>query len=159
MTRVGLLVAAALMAPTLPHSQGPAAATATSPGAGGPSANGPASGDTYEADGRRDPFLALFSAHPGTRGVLKRGDGLAGYAVVEISVRGVMQSRGLLIAMVQGPDKKTYIVHSGDRLADGVVKSVIPQGLVIVKNINDPLSVRKQREVRKLLRSLEDTKE
>ena len=34
-----------------------------------------------------------------------------------------------------------------------------PQGLVIVQDVNDPLSLVKQREVRKLLRSLEDAKE
>ena len=28
-----------------------------------------------------------------------------------------MQSRGALVAMVQGPDNKTYIVHQGDKLA------------------------------------------
>ena len=79
--------------------------------------------------------------------------------VGEISVRGVMQSRAALVAMIQGPDNRTYLIHQGDKLADGVVKSVTPQGLVVVQNISDPLSVQKQREVRKLLRSLEDAKE
>jgi Tfp pilus assembly protein PilP len=113
----------------------------------------------YEADHRRDPFLSPLSEGRGPRGVVKRGEGPAGYAVGEISVRGVMQGRGLLVAMIQGPDRRTYIVHSGDKLADGIVKSVTPQGLVIVQNISDPRSVQKQREVRKLLRSLENTKE
>ena len=79
--------------------------------------------------------------------------------VAEISVRGVLQSRGSLIAMVQGPDNRTYIVHQGDRLADGTIQAVTPTGLVIVQEVNDPLSLVKQREVRKLLRSLEDAKE
>ena len=43
--------------------------------------------------------------------------------VGEISVRGIMQSRGALVAMVQGPDNKTYIVHQGDKLLDGTIKS------------------------------------
>ena len=79
-------------------------------------------------------------------------------AVAEISVRGVMESRGKLIAMVMGPDNKTYIVHQGDKLLDGAVKSITPQGLVIEQEVNDPLSVVKQREVRKLLRGIEDAK-
>ena len=70
-----------------------------------------------------------------------------------------MQSRGGLVAMVQGPDKKTYIVHQGDHLADGTIKTITPQGLIIIQEVNDPLSLVKQREVRKLLRSLEDAKE
>ena len=47
----------------------------------------------------------------------------------EISVRGIMQSRGTLVAMVQGPDNKTYIVHQGDKLLDGTIKTITPQGL------------------------------
>jgi Tfp pilus assembly protein PilP len=76
----------------------------------------------------------------------------------EISVRGVMQSRGALVAMIQGSDNKTYIVHQGDKFLDGTIKSVTPQGLVVVQEVNDPLSLIKTRDVRKLLRSLEDAK-
>ncbi len=71
---------------------------------------------------------------------------------------GVLQSRSGLIAMVQGPDNRTYIVHPGDKLLDGAIKSITPQGLVIEQAVNDPLSVVKQREVRKLLRGIEDAK-
>ena len=79
--------------------------------------------------------------------------------LAEISVRGVMQSRGLLVAMIQGPDNKTYIVHQGDKLLDGTIKAITPQGLIVIQEVNDPLSLVKQREIRKLLRSLEDAKE
>jgi Tfp pilus assembly protein PilP len=162
-------VLAMLLVPSFGRAQSPAAAAPTAPAAsqGAPAVAAPAvaapaelpAAYTYEANGRRDPFLGVSSGPAEPRTVLKRGEGAAAYAVGEISVRGVMQSRGLLVAMVQGPDKKTLIVHTGDKLADGVVKSVIPQGLVIVQNITDPLSTQKQREVRKMLRSLEETKE
>src|SRR5262249_48839889 len=77
----------------------------------------------YNAAGRRDPFLGLIAA-AGTdaRGMVKHGDGLAAFSVNEISVRGVMQSRSKLVAMIKGPDNKTYLIHQGDKLADGVVK-------------------------------------
>jgi Tfp pilus assembly protein PilP len=78
--------------------------------------------------------------------------------VGEISVRGVMQSRGALVAMVKGPDNKTYLVHPGDKLLDGTIKTITPEGLIVVQQVNDPLSLVKQREIRKLLRSLEDAK-
>jgi Tfp pilus assembly protein PilP len=74
-------------------------------------------------------------------------------------VSGILESRGTLIAMVQGPDKKTYIVHQGDKFVDGTIRSVTPQGLVILQEVNDPLSLVKQREIHKLLRSLESAKE
>jgi Tfp pilus assembly protein PilP len=113
---------------------------------------------TYSTDGRRDPFLNLLAAGAEPRATGQRGDGPTGLTVAEISVRGVVQSKGALVAMVQAPDNKTYIMRSGDKLMDGTIKAVTTQGLVIVQEINDPLSIEKQREVRKLLRSLEDAK-
>jgi Tfp pilus assembly protein PilP len=79
-------------------------------------------------------------------------------AVADVSVRGILQSRGTLVAMIQGPDNKTYIVHQGDKLLDGVIKTITPQGLIVTQEVNDPLSLVKQREVSKLLRSLEVVK-
>ena len=76
----------------------------------------------------------------------------------EVSVRGILQSRGALVAMIQGPDNKTYIVHQGDKLLDGTIKTITPQGLIILQEVNDPLSLVKQREVRKMLRTVEDGK-
>jgi Tfp pilus assembly protein PilP len=114
---------------------------------------------TYRADGRRDPFLSLVGLGTDTRSTSRRGEGPSGMTLGEVSVRGIMQSRGALVAMIQGPDNKTYIVHQGDKLLDGTIKTVTPQGLVVVQEVNDPLSLIKTREVRKLLRSLEDAKE
>jgi Tfp pilus assembly protein PilP len=146
---------AAPQAQPAPAPAPPAGATAAAPAATPP----PQEAYTYKADGRRDPFLNLIGS--GTEGKItsRKGEGPAGMTVGEISVRGVMQSRGALIAMVQGPDNRTYVVHQGDKLLDGTVKSVTPQGLVIVQEVNDPLSLIKTREVRKMLRSLEDAKE
>ena len=113
----------------------------------------------YQSSGRRDPFLSPFGGSSESRQMSRRGDGPAGMSLAEISVRGILQSRGNLVAMVQGPDNKTYIVHQGDKLLDGTIKSVIAQGLIVIQEVNDPLSLVKQREVRKLLRTLEDSKE
>src|SRR5688572_11663229 len=72
---------------------------------------------SYRPDGRRDPFASLVGTGVDTRVTSKKGEGPAGFMVGEISVRGIMQSRGGLIAMVQGPDEKTYLIHQGDKLA------------------------------------------
>jgi type IV pilus assembly protein PilP len=111
----------------------------------------------YDPGGRRDPFLTLIGPANNARNGTKI-DSASGIAVAELSVRGVLESRGKLVAMVKGPDNKTYIVHQGDKLLDGAIKSITPLGLVIEQEVNDPLSVVKQREVRKLLRGLEDAK-
>jgi len=60
--------------------------------------------------------------------------------------------------MVQGPDLKTYIVHPNDRLFDGTVRAITADSLVILQDVNDPLSLTKQREVRKTLRAIEEVK-
>jgi Tfp pilus assembly protein PilP len=159
-----LAVGAAAQTPApAPAAQTPAAAAPALPAA--PAAARPAATPpeqeayTYRPDGRRDPFVSLVGAGSEGKASLKKGDGAASLTVAELAVRGVMQSRGALVAMIQGPDHKTYIVHQGDKLLDGTIKTITPQGLIVVQEVNDPLSLIKQREVRKLLRSLEDAKE
>ncbi len=110
----------------------------------------------YQAEGRRDPFTSLLNGGTDVKASLKH-DGIQTFMLGEVSVRGILQSRSTLVAMVQGPDNKTYLIHQGDKLADAVVKSVTTQGLVVMQDVSDPLSTKKQREVRKLLRSLEGT--
>ena len=140
-------------APAAPATQ-PAAPQPQTPPAAPPDAY------SYNPEGRRDPFLSLLGAGADRGGPqAKRGDGTAAMTVAEISVRGILQSRGILIAMVQGPDNKTYMLRQGDHLADGAVQAVTAEGLVIMQEVNDPLSLVKQRVVRKPLRSLEDVKQ
>ena len=143
--------------PEAPQGQGPRATPAPPPSAA--ATPPPQEAYTYRSEGRRDPFQNLVGAGTEGKSTSRRGEGPTGLTVGEISVRGIMESRGALVAMIQGPDKKTYIVHQGDKLLDGTIKSITSQGLVVVQEVNDPLSLIKQREVRKLLRSLEDAKE
>jgi Tfp pilus assembly protein PilP len=141
-------------APAATTGQGPAAAPA-------PTASKPPPPDAYvyRSEGRRDPFLSVIGTGEVPRDSSRKADGPTGLSVNEISVRGIMQSKGALVAMIQGPDRKTFIVHQGDKLLDGTIKTITPQGLIVMQEVNDPLSLVKQREVRKLLRSLEDSKE
>jgi Tfp pilus assembly protein PilP len=136
----------------------PAAATPQPTPAPAPVPQPPVETYTYRAEGRRDPFQSLVGASSNIPGG-RRGEGPAGMTFNEISISGVMQSRGSLVAMIKGPDNKTYLVHPGDKLLDGTIKTITPTGIVVVQEVNDPLSLVKQREVRKLLRSLEDAKE
>lgn len=59
------------------------------------------------------------------------------------------------MAILQGVDQKTYIVRAGDKLFDGTVRTISQNEMVIVQQVNDPLSLEKQREVRKVLRQPE----
>ena len=113
----------------------------------------PADTFTYNPDGRRDPFVSLLTKG-GERHEPRPGqdlEGVAGLAVEELTVRGIVSSPTGLVAMVQSPDRKTYLVRQNDKLLDGIVKSVTAEGLVILQEVNDPLSLVKQKEVRKML--------
>ncbi len=131
----------------------PPAATATATPAPAPAAEA----YTYDPAGRRDPFVSLLSRgiEPTTG---KKLTGLSSLTTGEVMLRGVMQSRNSYVALLSGPDGKTYPARVNDRLLDGVIRSVTPQGIVIMQEVNDPLSLVKQREVRKGLRTAEDGK-
>jgi Tfp pilus assembly protein PilP len=135
----------------------PPATTTTPPPAATTTVPPPAEPYTYDPGGRRDPFISLLSrgieAAPGVK-----VSGLSGMTTTDLVLRGVIQSRGSYVAIVAGPDGKTYRAHVNDRLLDGVIRSVTPQGIVIMQEVNDPLSLVKQREVRKGLRTAEDGK-
>ncbi len=120
----------------------------------------PADTFTYNPDGRRDPFVSLLTKG-GERHVPRPGqdlEGVAGLAVEDLTVRGIVSSPSGLVAMVQSPDRKTYLVRQNDKLLDGIVKSVTSEGLVILQEVNDPLSLVKQKEVRKMLHGNEEGK-
>ena len=117
----------------------------------------------YSAEGRRDPFVSLV--HKGDDGkadrnaaTSKRAEGVPGILTNELAIRGILQTRGVWVAMVSGPDKKIYTVRAGDKLADGLIRSVNATSVVILQEVNDPLSLEKQREVRKFLRGGDEVK-
>jgi Tfp pilus assembly protein PilP len=114
----------------------------------------PPSNYAYASEGRRDPFVPTVGRGPvvsTTTGVI-RPPGIAGLMVAEIAVRGILESQGTWIAMVRAADGRTYTVRAGDRLMDGVVRSIAADVVVILQEVRDPLSTATQREVRKLLR-------
>ncbi len=141
-----------------------AQATGQASPAGAPAAQDaptPSPNYVYAVDGRRDPFVALImpgGQQRGTTGVDApvRGEGLAGMTVDEVVVRGIIESQGEWVAMVTGPARRVYTARPGDKLADGVVQSITPQALILQQYVNDPLSLEKQREVRKFLRGGEN---
>ena len=116
-------------------------------------------GFTYDPDGRRDPFVSLVrrgstTTRGGTGGAV-RPAGLAGLETSEVTLRGTVRSREGFVGILQGADQKTYIVRAGDKLFDGTVRTISQNDMVILQQVNDPLSLEKQREVRKVLRQAE----
>jgi len=117
-------------------------------------------GYTYKANGRRDPFVSLLrrgaDSDPNSSG--PRAAGLAGMSSGEITLKGIVAGRGGYVALVRGVDSKTYIVHPGEKLLDGTIQGIAADSMVILQQVNDPLSRQKQREIRKVLRQTEEAK-
>jgi hypothetical protein len=113
---------------------------------------------SYRAEGRRDPFVSLLNRGSDPR-AQRKAEGLAGLLAGDAVLKGILQSRGMYLAIVQGPnEKRQLIVRPNDRFADGVVKSITADSMLILQEVNDPLSLTKQREIRKTLRAVEEVK-
>lgn len=145
----------------------PAAAPAAKPAEGAKAANeapSPAlqpSGFAYNPEGRRDPFVNLLRRGSGvdmTANAGPRPNGLKGLAAGEVTLKGTMASKGAYVAILQGSDSRTYVVRAGEKLYDGQVRSITADSMVILQQVNDPLSKETQREVRKVLRQTEEAK-
>ena len=114
---------------------------------------------TYDADRRRDPFVSLLRRGTDAAGAVgSRPAGLMGLSSAEVTLKGILASRGGYVAIVRGADNRTYIVHSGDKLLDGAVRTIAADAMVILQQVNDPLSHQKEREVRKVLRQMEEAR-
>jgi len=150
----------AASAPQKPAAAGgPSAQTGAPPTSRPPIGTIQEAGYSYRPEGRRDPFVSLVKG-PGSafESQARRQEGLAGVLAAELTLKGILYSRGAYIAMVQGPDTRTYIARQNDRLADGTIRAITADSLVILQEVNDPLSLTKQREVAKTLRALEGVK-
>jgi Tfp pilus assembly protein PilP len=119
----------------------------------------PAPPYSYDPQGRRDPFLSLIARGSDPGSAATRPAGLPGLLISEVAVKGVVRDRSGLIAMVQGPGTKTFIVRPGEKLMDGTVKAITNDSVVFSQDVNDPLSMVKQKEVRKTVRSADGGRE
>ena len=112
----------------------------------------------YDAGGRRDPFVSLIvpkvapSSGPAA-GSPRPGAGLGGLSVSDVVVKGLVRSGTTLIALLQGPDGRTYMAKRLDRLHDGVVTRIDSDGVVFTERTADAAGVVRARDVRKPLRA------
>ena len=111
---------------------------------------------SYNSEGRRDPFVSLLSRGTELPSDRVRPDGLVGLGVNEVALRGVVLSAGVYLAVLEGPDNRTYIVRADDRLFDATVKEVAADGVLFMQEVNDPLSLVSEREIRKGLQDAEE---
>jgi Tfp pilus assembly protein PilP len=111
---------------------------------------------SYDSEGRRDPFVSLLARGSDLPSAGGRPAGLVGLSVNEVALRGVVFSGGVYVAVLEAPDNKTYIVRTDDRLYDGSIKEITADAIIFLQEVNDPLSLVTEREVRKGLRDAEE---
>jgi Tfp pilus assembly protein PilP len=154
-------------APVSPPTATPAApashAAPATPTPVGPAAAAPQlapQGYTYSPDGRRDPFTSLLRRGSDTQNVTvgARTAGLSGLVTSEVTLKGTIATQGTFVGILLGADNRTYIVRAGDRMGDGVIRTITQDSMVITQQVTDPLSLDNQREVRKVLRQTEGAK-
>ena len=84
--------------------------------------NLPASSFSYDPEGRRDPFKNLMAG----RDVKEKpgAGGLAQLSIGDMTLVGIVKSKGRLTAIVSGPQGFPHFVKTGDRFADGYVLDI-----------------------------------
>lgn len=112
----------------------------------------------YDAQGRRDPFQSLIGPAPKLQGG-QRPEGPPGFLIDEIKIQGVVKTRQQgLVAMINGPNNKSYLVKIGDKVLDGEIIRITPNSIVFRQEVNDPTRIERFREVVKEIVSSEAQK-
>ncbi|HEX7152357.1 MAG TPA: pilus assembly protein PilP [Thermoanaerobaculia bacterium] len=109
----------------------------------------PATADTYRYDpqGRRDPFRSLVGPAPKLEPG-QRPPGLPGFMIDEMKLQGIVRTRNSgLVAMINGPDNKGYLMKVGDKVLDGEVIRITTSSVVFRQEVNDPTRIERYREV------------
>jgi Tfp pilus assembly protein PilP len=105
----------------------------------------------YDPQGRRDPFQSLIGPAPKIQPG-QRPPGPPGFLIDEIKLQGVVRTKQQgLVAMVNGPDNKGYLIRVGDKVLDGEVIRITPSSVVFRQEVNDPTRIERFREVVKEL--------
>lgn len=156
-TTTALMLAPILAMGVAAHAQTPPQAPAPAPAAAAPSPAAPIPIGTrvgmtptdYQAGDRRDPFASLLAPRnratdsPGSGPAIK---GLPGLSLADVTVRGVIKSGSNILAILEGPNKQSFVAHPNDRLRDALVQSIDTGGVVFAEQGglgSRPLSVRK----------------
>ena len=74
--------------------------------------------------------------------------GPPGFLIDEIKLQGIVKTKQQgLVAMVNGPDNKGYLIKVGDKVLDGEVIRITGTSVVFRQEVNDPTRIERFREV------------
>lgn len=133
-TTCALLLAVALAAAERPAAGQTAGGRPAPPPAeaGGAALRSQGGRPSASAD-RRDPFASPFR-RSGPPAEMARPRGLAGVAVDELTLRGLVRIAGAYVAVLESGNGRTHLLRGGETLFDGSVRSVTAGGVAIVRH-------------------------
>jgi Tfp pilus assembly protein PilP len=110
----------------------------------------------YDDGGRRDPFISLMAPKKAVaaQNSARTRPGLASLALADVSVKGILNNGGSVMAVLEAPGGHSYVARSKDKLQDAVVKSIDAEGVVFVEQQVDAAGAVHARDIRKTLRPL-----
>lgn len=113
----------------------------------------------YNPGGRRDPFINLTRPVEGTGMKGPRPVGMEGFLIQEVALKGIIKTKDGYIAMIVGPDGKSYFPKLGQRLYDGTITAMDQSTVTFRQEVTDPLSPVRVRDVRKSLYPSEEARQ
>lgn len=87
---------------------------------------------SYDAGGRRNPFVRPSSGGGPAPAAAPRPPGLAGIAVDELTLRGIVRFGGAHLAVIEAGNGRSHLLRGGEELFDGAVESVNALGVLVV---------------------------
>ncbi len=116
-------------------------------------------GFTYNPQGRRDPFVSLLKPVSADQGARTRKQGMEGFLIQEVALKGVIKMQQGYRAMLLGTDGKSYFVSVGQRLYDGAIVAIDAGSVTFRQEVTDPLTTVRSRDVRKTLYPTEEARQ
>lgn len=92
----------------------------------------------YDSGGRRDPFSSLVATRrtAGPAGTTGRAPaGLAGVALADVLVRGVVRNGDTMLAILEAPNRQSFVTRVNDRLLDATVVRIDADGVVFGEQV------------------------
>ncbi len=84
---------------------------------------------------------------------------MEGFLIQEVTLKGIVKTVDGFIAMLLGPDGKSYFCKVGQRLFDGGITGMDQTTVTFRQEVTDPLSPVRTRELKKGLYPAEEARQ
>jgi hypothetical protein len=84
---------------------------------------------------------------------------MEGFLIQEVALKGIVKTKEAYIAMLLGPDNKSYFCQVGQRLFDGAIVAMDQTSVTFRQEVTDPLSPVRVRDIKKSLYPSEEARQ